>query len=86
MAMDMDLVKNKPIGFDSVSQNVSLGAEFNILDYLQLRAGYRYNMSNSKTNAAAIGVGLSPKVVRMDLAVEGSDREVGVGFQLGFHL
>ena len=86
VAMDVDLLENKPTGFDSASQNISLGAEFNILDYLQLRAGYRYNMSNSKTNAAAIGVGLSPKVVRMDLAVEGSDREVGVGFQLGFRL
>jgi F plasmid transfer operon, TraF, protein len=86
VAIDVDLLENKAMGFDSASRNLSLGAEFNILEYLQLRAGYRYNMSNSKTNAAAIGVGLSPKVVNMDLAVEGSDREVAVGFQLGFRL
>ena len=80
----MDLVKNKATGFDPASQNISLGAEFNVLDFLQLRAGYRYNISDSNTNAAALGVGLSPFGVHMDLAVEGSDREVGVGLQFGF--
>ncbi len=84
VALDVDLLKNKAVGYESASQNVSLGAEFNLLDFLQLRAGYRYNFSDTHTNAAALGVGLSPFGVHMDLAVEGSDHEVGVGLQLGF--
>lgn len=84
VALDVDLIKNKATGLDPASQNISLGAEFNVLDFLQLRAGYRYNISDSNTSGAALGVGLSPMGVHMDLAVEGSDREVGVGFQLGY--
>jgi F plasmid transfer operon, TraF, protein len=84
VAVDVDLLKNKGTGFDATSQDISLGAEFNVLNFLQLRAGYRYNISDSNTNGAALGVGLSPLGVHMDLAVEGSDREVGAGFQLGF--
>ena len=84
VALDVDLLKNKATGLDPASQYVALGAEFNVLDFLQLRAGYRYNISDSDTSSAAVGLGLSPFGVHMDLAVEGSDREVGVGFQLGF--
>lgn len=86
VAVDVDLAKNKATGFDPASQYISLGTEFNVLDFLQLRAGYRYNISDSDsdTGSAALGVGLSPLGVHMDLAVEGSDREVGVGFQLGY--
>lgn len=84
VALDVDLIKNKATGFDPASQNIALGAEFNVLDFLQLRAGYRYNISDSNSSAAALGVGLSPFGVHMDLAVEGSDREVGVGLQLGY--
>jgi hypothetical protein len=84
VAMDVDLIKNKATGFAPASQNISFGAEFNVLDFLQLRAGYRYNISDTNANSAALGVGLSPMGIHMDLAVEGSDREVGVGFQLGY--
>ena len=84
VALDADLVENKATGFDPASQNISLGAEFNVMDLFQLRAGYRYNISSSDTDTGSLGVGVSPWGVHMDLAVEGSDREVGVGLQLGF--
>lgn len=84
VALDVDLLENKPAGFDPASQYVSLGAEWNAWNLVQLRAGYRYNISDSNTSSASLGLGLSPMGIHMDLALVGSDRELGFGLQAGF--
>lgn len=84
LASDIDLTKNDPAGFDGATQYVALGAEVNAWNFAQLRLGYRYNMSDSKTSTAALGFGLSPFGVHLDLAVMGNSNEIGAGAQLGF--
>ena len=83
-ALDLDLTKNKATGFDVPSQYISLGAELNAWNLFQFRLGYRHNISDSNTDSAALGLGLSPFGIHLDLAVVGSDKEVGVGLQTGF--
>lgn len=83
-ALDVDLTKNKGTGFAAKSQYISIGTELNAWDTFQFRLGYRHNLSNSDTDSASLGVGLSPFGVHLDLAVVGSDKEVGVGLQTGF--
>lgn len=83
-ALDVDLTKNKGTGFDSDSQYASLGAELNAWHLFQFRVGYHHNLSNSDTDSASLGFGLSPLGIHLDLAVVGSNKEVGVGLQTGF--
>lgn len=84
VASDIDLLENDPAGFDGATQYVALGAEVNAWDFAQLRMGYRYNISDSDTSTVAVGLGLSPFGVHLDLAAMGNKDEVGAGMQLGF--
>lgn len=83
-ATDLDLMENDPAGFDGPTQYLALGAELNAWDFAQLRLGYRHNISDTDTSTAALGLGLSPFGVHLDLAVMGNGDEVGAGAQLGF--
>src|SRR3569623_1960384 len=84
VATDIDLLENDPACFDGATQYVALGAEVNAWDFVQLRLGYRYNISDSDTSTVAVGLGLSPFGVHLDLAAMGNKDEVGAGMQLGF--
>jgi hypothetical protein len=86
VALDVDLTKNDPAGFEKSTQYIALGGELNGWDWVQLRAGYRVDMSNSDRNVTSIGLGFSPfGVVHADLAVAGNANEIGASFQLGVH-
>jgi hypothetical protein len=86
VALDVDLTRNDPAGFDSKTQYIALGGELNAWDWVQLRAGYRVDMVNSARNVASLGLGLAPfGVVHADLAVAGNANEIGASFQLGVH-
>lgn len=84
LAADVDLVENEPAGFDSKTQYVGLGAEVDLFDWVQLRAGYRHNLSDSDTSIPTLGFGFSPFGLHMDIAVAGNGDEVAGAFQLGF--
>ena len=84
VAADLDLTENEPVGFESKSQYLGIGAEMDLFDWVQFRAGYRHNMSDSDTSIPTIGFGFSPFGVHMDLALAGNSDEVAVSFQLGF--
>ncbi len=92
VAFDLDLVENDPIikdaitgkGFDKETQYAGLGVEFDAWDMIQVRAGYRLNMSDSDTSIVTAGLGLSPFGVHVDVALAGNADEVGVAFQTGF--
>ncbi len=92
IAFDLDLIENDPIikdkdtglGFDNKTQYAAIGVEFDMWDVVQLRAGYRHNMSDSDTSIATLGVGLSPFGVHIDVAAAGNTDEIGVSFQTGF--
>jgi len=84
VAVDVDLTENEPAGFESKSQYVGLGAELDVFDSAQLRLGYRANLSDSDSDVATAGIGLSPFGVHLDLGVAAGSNEVGVSMQLGF--
>ncbi len=84
LAADVDLVENEPAGFDSKTQYVGLGAELDLFDWMQFRAGYRYNLSDSDTSIPTLGFGFSPFGVHMDVAIAGNGDEMAASFQLGF--
>lgn len=86
VALDVDLTRNDPAGFESNTQYIALGGELNAWDWAQLRAGYRVDMVNSARSVASVGLGLAPfGVVHADLAVAGNANEIGASFQLGVH-
>lgn len=92
VAFDLDLAENDPIikdsvtgkGFDKETQYAALGAEFDAWDTVQLRVGYRHNISDSDTSVATAGFGFSPFGVHIDVAVAGNDDEIGASLQTGF--
>lgn len=84
VSADLDLTENDPVGFDSKTRYLGIGAEFNAWSFAQLRLGYRYNMAASKTSIFTGGIGLSPFGVHMDLAVAGNAHEVAAALQTGY--
>lgn len=85
VALDMDLTRNDPAGFESATQYLALGGELDAFGWAQVRAGYRIDMVNSARNVTSLGLGFSPFGVHADLAVAGNENEIGASFQLGFH-
>lgn len=86
VALDYDVTRNDPAGFESSTQYLAFGAELNAFDWVQLRAGYRMDMADSARNVTSVGLGLSPfGVPHFDIAVAGNASEVGASFQFGVH-
>jgi len=89
VAIDLDLMENDPVAFESATQYASIGAEFDLFDTLQLRAGYRTNLSASDSSIASLGFGLSPFGVHFDLAVMANPsdpkKEAGAAMEFGFY-
>ena len=83
-AFDLDLTRNEAVSFEHDTQFASFGIELNAANWAQIRAGYRANLAESAGSVASVGLGLSPFGVHIDLAVAGSDDELGASMQLGF--
>lgn len=84
LALDADLTTNDPVSFDEKSRYVSLGGEINLVNWAQLRAGYRVNTAESGRNIPSIGLGLSPLGIHFDLAVARNADEIAASAQFGF--
>ena len=85
---DVDLTETKRFKTQDNSQYAAVGAEYRVLDWLQLRAGYRADMRSNDENVATAGFGLSPfnKAVHLDLAGSvGANNTCGAMMQLGFN-
>ncbi|MCP1206539.1 conjugal transfer protein TraF [Pantoea sp. B550] len=85
---DVDLTETKRFKTQDNSQYAAVGAEYRVLDWLQLRAGYRADMRSNDENVATAGFGLSPfnKAVHVDLAGSvGANNTWGAMMQLGFN-
>ena len=89
VAIDLDLMENDPVAFEAPTQYASIGAEFDLYDLFQFRAGYRTNLSVDDASVVSAGLGFSPFGVHLDLAamVNPSDpeKEVGAAMELGFY-
>ena len=89
IAIDLDLMENDPVAYESATQYLSVGAELDVFDTLQLRAGYRTNLAVSDAEIVSMGVGLSPFGMHIDLAVMANpndpEKEAGVALETGFY-
>lgn len=79
VAADVDVNKTKTFKGVKDSQYASIGTELDIAKWLQVRAGYRADISGEMPNVFTAGLGVSPwDVFHIDLAGQiGSDNAVG---------
>ncbi len=88
LAGDVDLTETKRFKSEESSQYAGVGAEYRVLEWLALRAGYRADMKSNDTNVFTAGLGVSPfnNTVHLDLAGSvGDDNTWGGMLQLGFN-
>jgi hypothetical protein len=88
LAADLDITENEPVAFEDPTQFVSLGAEADVLGFLQIRAGFRSNLASSGQDVVSAGLGLSPfGIAHIDLGAytntSSPEKEAGVVFELG---
>jgi hypothetical protein len=84
LVADLDLTENAPVGFGRDARYLGLGVEFNLWGWLQPRFGYRADLVNSERNTISMGLGLASKRLHFDVALIGSDNEIGGAAQFGF--
>lgn len=78
--VDLDLVPNSGIGFERRSRMLSIGGEFVLTQYLQLRAGLRQNLLGENQSLVTFGLGLGTDYM-LDLAVAGGSDELDLTAQ-----
>ena len=85
-ALDVDVTPTKRFKTQDESQYAGVGAEYRLLSWLQLRAGYRADMKSNDTNVYTAGFGLSPfNKVHLDLAgMKGDVNTWGAVAQVNF--
>ncbi|MCR6650827.1 MAG: conjugal transfer protein TraF [Cellvibrionaceae bacterium] len=85
VAVDVDITRNEPLGFDADNRYISLGSQFRFLHHQFIRLGYRHNMVD-RTGMPAVGLGFGFKYGSFDIAATYSEKysEAGVALQLGF--
>lgn len=84
IAADMDVTKNKPYFTGDDTQFLGVGAEWDVLNALKLRGGYRTNMANSDEQVFTAGLGLNIVAFYLDLSGQVGDSNAGAALQLGF--
>jgi hypothetical protein len=84
LALDVDLNKSKPIAFEQEAQFVGLGFEFDVWNFVQLRVGYRGDLTGNYDGIPSAGFGLALAWLHLDAAVarRGNDEVMG-SVQLG---
>ena len=90
LTADLDLTRNEGIGPAADQQWLAVGGEFNVYDWINLRAGARQNLA-SDTGADGIeeetqytaGFALSPWAMRIEAGALFSSEEVGGAVELG---
>ncbi len=84
LAVDYDLTRNDPLGYDPDKQFISFGWEQRFWRNIALRAGYRHNLVDH-THLYSFGFGLQIKRLTWDLAFAQRGDENGVSTQLVIH-
>lgn len=84
LAVDADITKNEPLGFDPHKQYIAFGGQFNYWRRNTIRLGYRYNFVDG-TGLPAAGLGFHAWRCKIDIAATYSfdQEEAGVSLQAG---
>ncbi len=89
IAADVDLKENDPVAFENPTQYAAIGAELDVFSTLQLRLGYRTNLSVGNSDMASVGLGFSPFGLHIDIAAMANpsdpEKEAGVALETGFY-
>jgi hypothetical protein len=85
VAIDLDLTKNDPIGLEKATQFAAIGAEFDLLGWLQLRVGYRSDRTGNYKGLPSAGIGIALfKSLHIDAAIAARGKEEAMAaVQLG---
>ncbi len=83
-AVDFDLTRNEPLGFDPDKQYLSTGIEYRYWRNQRIRLGYRYNTID-KTSLPSVGLHFQVGHASVDIAAAFSEPhyEAGLALQLG---
>jgi F plasmid transfer operon, TraF, protein len=85
VAVDLDLSENTPTGLDKPTRYAGIGAEFDAWGWLQLRLGYRTDLSGNYKGKPSVGMGVSIFGLHVDAAVSGGEKEEATAaLQVGF--
>ena len=87
LAADMDLTERKPVLTENPSKSLSVGAEIDAFNTVQIRAGYQTNLASGSTDPDLLSVGVGIWLgFNLDIAVvAGEDSSFGGFIQTGFH-
>lgn len=87
---ELDITENEPVAFEAPTRYLAAGAEFDLLDTAQFRLGARTNLSADsplEQSVLSLGIGFSPSILEMNLALMANPsdikREAGLAFELG---
>lgn len=88
LAADLDLMENDPVAFEDGTQFLGMGAEADVLGFMQVRLGFRTNLAASKQEVISGGLGLSPfGLFHLDLGayanISDPANEAGIVFEAG---
>ncbi len=83
LELDIDLLENDPVGFGSPSQIAALGWEWQIWQWLAIRAGYNQNLTGNEAAYGSAGIGLLINSLQIDVAAYSGDESEGISAQLG---
>lgn len=90
LTADLDLTKNEGIGPAGDQQFLSVGGEFNVYNWVNVRAGARQNLASDtgddgieEETQFTAGLALSPWALRVELGALVSSEEVGAAAELG---
>jgi len=84
VGLDYDIQKSTPVGMESPSKELSLGAEYKPFNALALRAGYRHNQAGKNANVASGGIGYNGKRFVADIAYSQGPDMKGASLQIGW--
>lgn len=86
-SVDLDLTENKATAFEDPTRYLALGGEIDLFRWIQLRAGYRTNLSGDDENIYTAGLGLSPFMFHLDFAgwvnTGTPEKEFGIAGEIG---
>ena len=84
IGFDYDMQKEEAKATESTGQFLSFGAEYTLLGFLDLRAGYRYDTDGLVAAATTVGLGVHWKRLQTNLSYLASKEDKGAALQIGF--
>lgn len=84
VGVDVDIGENEPLATEAATQEASFGLEFSLSRSLDVRMGYRQDMTGVRDNVVAGGFAYQWKRAVFELSYAKSSQSTGGGFQLGW--